>query len=64
MTEPGDEFETFLKTRTVLPDGMSDDDKLEPPKALDAIVLKEAREAIRARQRLNRGRLSTHGFSK
>jgi hypothetical protein len=54
MTEPGDEFETFLKTRTVLPNAMSDDDKLEPPKALDAIVLKEAREAIRARQRLNR----------
>jgi hypothetical protein len=54
MTEPGDEFETFLKTRTVLPNGMSDDDKLEPPKALDAIVLKRAREAIRARQRLNR----------
>jgi X-X-X-Leu-X-X-Gly heptad repeat protein len=53
MTEPGDEFETFLKTRTVLPSGMSDDDKLEPPKALDAIVLKEAREAIRARQQLN-----------
>jgi hypothetical protein len=54
MTEPGDEFETFLRTRTVLPSGMSDDDKLEPPKALDAIVLKKAREAIRARQRLNR----------
>jgi hypothetical protein len=50
MTEPGDEFETFLKTRTVLPNGMSDDDKLEPPKGLDAIVLKEAREAIRARR--------------
>jgi hypothetical protein len=54
MTEPEDEFETFLKTRTVLPNGMSDDDKLEPSKALDAIVLKEAREAIRARQRLHR----------
>jgi hypothetical protein len=54
MTEPGDDFETFLKTRTVLPNGMSDDDKLEPPKALDAIVLNEAREAIRARQQPNR----------
>jgi hypothetical protein len=54
MTEPGDEFESFLKTRTVLPSGMSDDDKLEPPKALDAIVLQKAREAIRARKRLNR----------
>ena len=54
MTQPGDEFEVFLRTRTLLPNGMSDDDdKLEPPKALDAIVLKEAREAIRARQ-LNR----------
>jgi hypothetical protein len=54
MTEPGDDFETFLKTRTVLPNGMSDDDKLEPPKALDAIVLNKAREAIRARQQPNR----------
>jgi len=55
MTEPGDEFDTFLKTRTLLPNGMSDhDDKLEPPKALDAIVLKEAREAIRARQQPSR----------
>ena len=54
MTEPGDEFETFLKTRTVLPSGMSDDDKLEPPKALDAIVLQKAREAIRARQHVSR----------
>ena len=54
MTEPGDEFESFLKTRTVLPSGMSDDDKLEPPKALDAIVLQKAREAIRAGKGLNR----------
>jgi hypothetical protein len=54
MTEPENEFEAFLKTRTVLPNGMSDDDKLEPPKALDAIVLKKAREAIRAQQRLKR----------
>ena len=54
MTQPADDFETFLKTRTVLPNGMSDDDKLEPPKALDAVVLKQAREAIHARERLNR----------
>jgi hypothetical protein len=54
MTEPGDEFESFLKTRTLLPNGMSDDDKLEPPKALDAIVLQKARAAIRARRPLNR----------
>jgi hypothetical protein len=54
MTEPGDEFESFLRTRTLLPNGMSDDDKLEPPKALDAIVLQKAREAIRARRPLNR----------
>jgi hypothetical protein len=54
MTEPGDEFENFLKTRTLLPNDMSDDDKLEPPKALDAIVLRKAREAIRARRPLNR----------
>jgi hypothetical protein len=56
MTEPGseDEFEAFLKRRTVLPNGMSDDDKLEPPKALDAIVLRKAREAIHARRQPNR----------
>ena len=56
MTLPGtdDEFETYLKRRTVLPNGMSDHDKLEPPKALDAIVLQEAREAIHAQQRLDR----------
>jgi hypothetical protein len=54
LPEPDDEFETFLKRRTVLPNGMSDDDKVEPPKALDAIVLQKAREAIRATQRLNR----------
>ena len=54
LPEPDDEFETYLKRRTVLPNGMSDDDKVEPPKALDAIVLQKAREAIRARQRPNR----------
>jgi hypothetical protein len=54
MTESEGEFEAFLKTRTVLPKGMSDDDKLEPPQALDAIVLKKARAAIHARERVNR----------
>jgi hypothetical protein len=54
MTEHGDDFETFLKTRTLLPHGMSDDDKLEPPKALDTIVLKRAREAIHAREQPSR----------
>jgi hypothetical protein len=33
---------------------MSDDDKLEPPKALDALVLKRAREAVRERRQSNR----------
>jgi hypothetical protein len=56
MTEPqsDDEFETFLKRRTVLSNGMSDDDKLEPPKTLDALVLKRAREAVRERRQSNR----------
>jgi hypothetical protein len=54
IPETDSEFEAFLKTRTVLPNGMSDDDKLEPPKALDAIVLKKAREAIRAREPVSR----------
>jgi len=54
IPETDSEFEAFLKTRTVLPNGMSDGDKLEPPKALDAIVLKKAREAIRARERVSR----------
>lgn len=56
MTEPrsDEEFETFLKRRTLLPNGMTDDDKLEPPKALDALVLKRAREAVREQQQSNR----------
>jgi len=54
LPETDAEFEAYLKRRTVLPNGMSDHDKLEPPKALDAIVLQEAREAIHAQQRLNR----------
>ena len=45
MTEPqsDDEFETFLKRRTVLPNGMSDDDKLEPPKTLELASAKGTR---------------------
>jgi hypothetical protein len=54
LPETDAEFESYLKRRTVLPNGMSDHDKLEPPKALDASVLQEAREAIHAQQRLNR----------
>ena len=46
-----DEFEAFLKSRTILPDG---DDKLEPPSALDEIVMNRAREAIHARQQPTR----------
>jgi len=50
MTHPerDDEFEAFLKHRTVLPHGVSVDDKLEPPHALDEQVLRKAREAIHA----------------
>jgi hypothetical protein len=45
MTDPEQDetFENYLKRRSVLPD-----DRLEPPVALDAIVLKKAREAIKA----------------
>jgi len=52
MTDPDrdDEFEVFLQQRTVLPNTMSDADKLEPPKAVDDSVLKKAREAIHAQQ--------------
>jgi len=46
--ERDDEFEAFLKHRTVLPHGVSVDDKLEPPHALDEKVLRKAREAIHA----------------
>ena len=42
-----DEFEAFLKSRTILP---GSDDKLEPPSALDDLVLSKAREAIHASQ--------------
>lgn len=45
MTDPEQDeaFESYLKRRSVLPE-----DRLEPPAALDAIVLKKAREAIKA----------------
>lgn len=62
MTAPerDDEFEAFLQRRTLLPEAMSGDDKLEPPSALDAIVLKKARVAIRAqRQPIRAARWAT-----
>ncbi len=50
MTDPDDEheFEAFLKRRTLLPNAVPPDDKLEPPVALDAIVLQQARDSIPA----------------
>src|SRR3977135_2987087 len=52
--ETDEQFEDFLKRRTVLPGGMSVDEKLEPPGALDDIVVKQAREAIKAQPPPNR----------
>src|ERR1700738_2044677 len=56
MTDPesDEEFEDFLKRRTVLPVGMSVDEKLEPPGGVDDIVVKQAREAIKAQRQPNR----------
>jgi hypothetical protein len=56
MTDPetDEEFEDFLKRRTVLPGSMSVDEKLEPPGAVDDIVVKQAREAIKAQRQPNR----------
>jgi hypothetical protein len=50
MTDPEQDeaFESYLKRRSVLPDALSSDGRLDPPAALDAIVLKKAREAIKA----------------
>jgi hypothetical protein len=50
MTDPDQDeaFESYLKRRSVLPDALSSDGRLEPPAALDAIVLQKAREAIKA----------------
>ena len=47
MTDPEQDeaFESYLKRRSVLPNTPLPDDRLEPPPALDAIVLKKAREA-------------------
>jgi hypothetical protein len=58
MTDPEQDeaFETYLKRRSVLPGGLSSDDRLEPPAALDAIVLKKAREAVKASAAPDQGR--------
>ena len=49
MTNPehDEAFEAYLKRRSVLPHAV--DDRLEPPAALDQIVLNEARDALRTR---------------
>jgi hypothetical protein len=48
MTNPEHDevFEAYLKRRSVLPSAL--DDRLEPPAALDEIVLQRAQEAIKA----------------
>jgi hypothetical protein len=48
MTNPEHDegFEAYLKRRSVLPNAL--DDRLEPPAALDEIVLQRAHEAIKA----------------
>jgi hypothetical protein len=58
MTDPEQDeaFETYLKRRSVLPGGLSSDERLEPPAALDAMVLKKAREAIKAPAAPDQGR--------
>jgi hypothetical protein len=43
-----DEFETYLRQRSVLPGRPSSLEGIEPPKDLDAIVLDKARRAIHA----------------
>jgi hypothetical protein len=49
MTDPRpDEFEVFLRRRSILGGQDSTPDKLEPPHDLDNIVLGKARQAIRA----------------
>jgi hypothetical protein len=50
--EREDEFEAFLQR--LRREAMSGDDKLEPPSALDEIVLKKARVAIHAQQQPTR----------
>ena len=56
MTHPeaDEEFTAFLKRRSVLPGGTPAGEKLQPPLALDAAVLKKAREAIEAQHQSNR----------
>jgi hypothetical protein len=58
MTDPGQDeaFETYLKRQSVLPSELLSDDRLEPPAALDAMVLKKAREAIKAPAAPDQGR--------
>jgi hypothetical protein len=58
MTDPEQDeaFEAYLKRRSVLPDALAADDRLEPPAALDALVLRKAREAIRAQPAPDQGR--------
>ena len=51
MTEHDPEFEEFLKRRRPL-FRREEDDGLEPPPELDRLVLRQAREAIRAEQPL------------
>lgn len=43
-----DEFETYLRQRSVLPGRLTSSERIEPPKDLDAIVLERARRAIHA----------------
>lgn len=50
--EREDEFEAYLRHRSVLPGGVPGSQRLEPPEDLDAIVLRRAREAIRAPARM------------
>jgi hypothetical protein len=54
MTDPerDDEFEAFLRRRSVLPRREAVTEKLEPPDNLDVIVLRKARQAIQASPQL------------
>ncbi|MGH8139468.1 MAG: hypothetical protein ACREVV_14935 [Steroidobacteraceae bacterium] len=51
-SEREDEFEAYLRHRSVLPGGVPGSQRLEPPEDLDAVVLRKAREAIRAPARM------------
>jgi hypothetical protein len=52
MTDPehSDDFEAYLKHRTLLPNTPSADDRLAPSASVDTAVLNQAREAIKGRQ--------------